>query len=66
VLAVAYRQLDRSEDARAMMAKGLELRPGSTTANFVLPRKNASPAFIVASERMVQILAALGLPVMSA
>lgn len=62
VLAVAYRQVGRSEDARAAVVKGLALRPGSTTANFSLPRKNTSPVFVAASERMVQILAALGVP----
>jgi DNA-binding winged helix-turn-helix (wHTH) protein/tetratricopeptide (TPR) repeat protein len=63
VLAVAYQQLGRSNDARVAIANGLELRPGSTTANVGLPKKNASPAFIAASERLMRILAGLGLPV---
>lgn len=62
VLAVVYQQLGRSEYARAALAKGLELRPGSTTANVALPKKNASPVFIAASKRVEQILAGLGLP----
>jgi DNA-binding winged helix-turn-helix (wHTH) protein/tetratricopeptide (TPR) repeat protein len=62
VLAAVYQQLGRSEDARAAMAKGFELRPGSTRGNVLLPRKNASPFFIAASERFMQILTGLGLP----
>ena len=62
VLAAVYQQLGRSEDARAAMAKGFELRPGSTRGNVLLPRKNASPVFIAASERFMQILTGLGLP----
>jgi DNA-binding winged helix-turn-helix (wHTH) protein/tetratricopeptide (TPR) repeat protein len=62
VLAAVYQQLGRGEDAKAAMAQGLELRPGSTTRNFSLPRKNASPSFIAASERITQIVAGLGLP----
>jgi len=62
VLAAVYQQLGRNKDAKAAIAKGLELRPGSTTGNFELPRKNASPFFIAASKRLTQILAELGLP----
>jgi DNA-binding winged helix-turn-helix (wHTH) protein/tetratricopeptide (TPR) repeat protein len=62
ILASVYHQLGRIEDAKAALAKGLELRPGSTTDNFALPKKNASPVFIAASERVEQILAELGLP----
>jgi hypothetical protein len=62
VLGAVYQQLGRGEDAKSAMNKGLELRPGSTTANFALPRRNASPVFIAASKRMEQILVGLGLP----
>ena len=63
VLAVAYQQLGRGEEAKAALAKGLELRPGSTTANIGLPKKNASPVFLARSNRSGEILAGLGLPV---
>jgi len=66
VLAAVYQQLGRSEDARVAIAKGFELRPGSTTGNVTLPRKNASPLFVAASERFMQILVELGLPAHSA
>ena len=62
VLAVAYQQVGRSEDAIATLAKGLALRPGSTIANFSLPRKNTSPVYLEASNRIGRILAELGLP----
>lgn len=61
-LAVGYQQLGRHEEARAAFAKGLELRPGSTTGNVPLPRKNGSPVFLAAFDRYVQMLAQLGLP----
>jgi DNA-binding winged helix-turn-helix (wHTH) protein/tetratricopeptide (TPR) repeat protein len=62
VLAAVYQQLGRNEDARAAIAKGFELRPHSTTGNVALSRKNASPLFVAASERFMQILTGLGLP----
>jgi tetratricopeptide (TPR) repeat protein/TolB-like protein len=61
-LAVAHQQLGRSEEAKAAFAEGLELRPGSTTSNVPLPKKNGSPAFLAAFDRYVQVLAQLGLP----
>ena len=61
-LAVAYQKLGRSEEAKAAFAKGLELRPGSTTGNVTLPRKNGSPAFLAAFDRYVRLLAELGMP----
>jgi len=61
-VAVAQRQLGRNKEAKAAFAKGLELRPGSTTGNVPLPRKNGSPAFLAAFDRYVQVLAQLGLP----
>ena len=61
---------DRPEPLPALPQRGrqrsdrqdLELRPGLTTANVGRPKKNAGPDFIAASERLVQILAGLGLP----
>lgn len=62
LLAAAYQQMGRIEEARAAMEKGRELRPGSTVRNVPLPRKNASPVYIEASERIMQLMAAAGLP----
>lgn len=62
LLAAAYQQLGRLEDAKAAMEKGLELRPGSTVGNTPSPTKNTSPVFLAASERIIQASVAAGLP----
>ena len=62
VLAAAYQRLGRTEEARAALAKTMELRPGSTAANIALPTRNASPVFLEASERIIQALVEAGLP----
>jgi tetratricopeptide (TPR) repeat protein len=61
-LAVAYQRLGRLEEAKAAMAEGLRLRPGSTAANVRLPLDNASPAFIAASIENWRTMVLLGLP----
>jgi hypothetical protein len=40
----------------------LALRPGSTARNIALPRKNASPRFQEASERIIRAGVEAGLP----
>jgi DNA-binding winged helix-turn-helix (wHTH) protein/Flp pilus assembly protein TadD len=62
LLAAAYQQLGRTEEARAAMEKGREIRPGSTVQNVPTPRKNSSPVYIEAAERIMQLMAAAGLP----
>ena len=62
LLAAAYQQLGKSDEAKAAMEKGLELRPGSTVHNVPTPTKNSSPIYIEASERIMQLMAAAGLP----
>jgi Flp pilus assembly protein TadD len=62
LLAAAYQQMGRTEEARAAMEKGRELRPGSTVQNVPTPRKNSSPIYIEATERIMQLMAAAGLP----
>ena len=62
LLAAAYQQLGRTEEARAAMEKGRELRPGSTVRNVPTPTRNASPVYIEASERIMQSMVAAGLP----
>jgi tetratricopeptide (TPR) repeat protein len=62
MLAVAYQRLGRLDDAKAALAKGLEVRPTSTVANFKVPTKNASSRFIEAGEQIGHTLTALGLP----
>lgn len=62
LLAVAYQRMGKVEEARIAMAKGLELRPGSTALNVGSPTRNASPAFIEAAREMIQIMVEAGLP----
>jgi DNA-binding winged helix-turn-helix (wHTH) protein/Flp pilus assembly protein TadD len=62
LLAAAYQQLGKTDEARAAMEKGRELRPGSTVSNVPTPKKNSSPVYIEAAERIMQLMAAAGLP----
>jgi len=63
LLAVAYQRLGRSDEAKQALAKGMELRPGSTAANISLPFRNASPKFLEEGRKIRQILIEIGLPV---
>jgi Flp pilus assembly protein TadD len=62
LLAAAYQQLGKTDEARTAMEKGRELRPGSTYHNVPTPRKNSSPVYIEATERIMQLMVAAGLP----
>ena len=62
LLSAVYEQLGRPDEARAAMAKGIALRPGSNLANVALPPRNASPVFIAANEWIRQAYLAAGLP----
>lgn len=62
LLAAACQQLGRTDDARAAMAVALELRSGSTAHNAPPPTKNNSAIFLKASERVVGLMVAAGLP----
>lgn len=62
VLATAYHRLGRTAEAKAALAKTLELRPGSTVANIRLDPRNASPLYTEASKRLEAVLAEIGLP----
>jgi DNA-binding winged helix-turn-helix (wHTH) protein/tetratricopeptide (TPR) repeat protein len=62
VLAAAYQQMGRPAEAKAAMVKALALRPDSNLENVKLPRKNASAAFLAASERIGQEFVESGLP----
>ena len=61
-LAAAYQRLGRTEEAKAAMKKGLELRPGTTAQNMAPPTKNASPLYLEASEGLIRAMVAAGLP----
>ena len=62
VLAVAYQRVGRTAEAKAALARTMELRPGSTIANIKFDPRNASPVYTEASERVEEVLAAIGLP----
>jgi DNA-binding winged helix-turn-helix (wHTH) protein/Flp pilus assembly protein TadD len=62
LLAAAYQQMGKTEEARAAMEKGRELRPGSTYHNVPTPKKHSSPVYIEAAERIMQLMVAAGLP----
>jgi DNA-binding winged helix-turn-helix (wHTH) protein/tetratricopeptide (TPR) repeat protein len=62
LLAAAYQRLGRTEEAKAAMKKGLELRPGTTAQNVSPPTKNASPVYIEASNAIIAAMVAAGLP----
>ena len=62
LLAAAYQQLGKTDEARAAMEKGREIRPGSTVGNVQTPKKNSSPVYIEAADRILQLMAAAGLP----
>ena len=62
LVAAAHEQLGRHDEAVAAMAKGLELRPGSTTLNIGVPMDNTSPVFAEAVERLMQLSIAAGMP----
>jgi len=62
LLAAAYQRSGRFEEAKAAIAEGLRLRPGTTRLNVSPPMKNASPVCIAAWDRVVQAEVDAGLP----
>jgi DNA-binding winged helix-turn-helix (wHTH) protein/tetratricopeptide (TPR) repeat protein len=62
LMVAAYHRLGRPDEAKAALAKALELRPDSTAGNVTLPIKNASPVFLAASDQIAQAEVAAGLP----
>ncbi|ERF80094.1 winged helix-turn-helix domain-containing protein [Bradyrhizobium viridifuturi] len=62
LLAAAYQQLGQTAEARAAMAKALELRPGSTARTAPPPTKNTSPVYLKATDRLISLMVAAGLP----
>lgn len=62
LLAAAYQRMGRFEAAKAAIAEGLRLRPGTNRQSVWPPMKNASPVCIAAWERVVQSEVDAGLP----
>ncbi|MGY8666836.1 tetratricopeptide repeat protein [Bradyrhizobium sp. UFLA05-109] len=62
LLAAAYQHLGQTGEAKAALAKGLELRPGSTARNVPTTRENTSTVFLAAADRVMQLMVDAGLP----
>lgn len=62
LLSAAYQRAGRPEQAKAALARALQVRPGSTVENIKLPRKNSSAIFLAASDRINEALIEVGLP----
>lgn len=62
LLAAAYQRSGQFEEARAAVAEGLRLRPGTTRLNVSPPMKNVSPVCLAAWDRVVQAEVDAGLP----
>ncbi len=62
LIAAIHHRLGRVEEARAVMARAIELWPGSTAPNIAMPAKNASPIFLEAAQWVRQIFVNAGLP----
>ncbi len=61
-LAAAYQRLGQFSEAKAAIAAGMKLRPGSSADNVALPKKNASPIYLSRLEQILADLVAAGLP----
>lgn len=62
LLMIAYHGLGREADAKAMLARVLELRPGATADNVGPPVENVSPVYLEAAERARVLMVEAGLP----
>jgi Flp pilus assembly protein TadD len=62
LLAVAYQRLGRPDEAKAALARAMELWPGSTVLNARQPPGNASPAYRETSQLVNRTLVEMGLP----
>lgn len=62
LLAAAYQNLGRTEEAKSAFAKAMEIRPESTVRNISLPARNTSDIYLRARQSINRTLARLGLP----
>ena len=62
ILMTAYHQLGRDAEAKAMLAKGLALRPGTTADNVGPPTANTSPVYLEAAAKVRELFVEAGLP----
>ena len=62
MLMTAYHRLGRHDEARAMLARGMELRPGATADNVGPPTANTSPVYLEAAAKVREIFVEAGMP----
>lgn len=62
LLAAAYQRLGRFDEAKAALAEGMRLRPGTTAANVALPPNNASAVYLARAKDINDLLIAAGMP----
>ena len=62
LLAAAYQRSGRPDEAKAALARGMELRPGSTALNVPTPSRNSSPVYREASKLLIRTMVEIGLP----
>jgi DNA-binding winged helix-turn-helix (wHTH) protein/tetratricopeptide (TPR) repeat protein len=62
LLMSAYHRLGRTADARAMLLKGLALRPSTTAENIGPPTENTSPLYLEATAKLREVFVEAGMP----
>ncbi len=62
MLAAAYQEIGKTDEARTAMQEGLKMRPGTTRLNIAPPNKNSSPVYLSATDRVIQFMVDAGLP----
>lgn len=62
LLATAHHRLGQRTEAKAALAKAMELRPGATARNIALPTRNVSDTYLAASNAIIRSLVEVGLP----
>ena len=62
LLAAAYQFSGRPDEAKAALARGNALRPGTTALNIGTPTKNVAPEALAVGQNIIRTLVAIGMP----
>jgi len=62
LLAAAYQFSGRPDEAKAALARGSALRPGTNAENIRTPIKNVAPEALAAGQNIIRTLVAIGMP----
>lgn len=62
LIAACLQALGREQDARGIVTRALQLRPGTTGENVGLPTKNQSPRYNASADKLTNLMIAAGLP----